>query len=311
MIYLLVGDNKIFKDFKYNDIKAKLIDCESKTFHIETQKDLKLLEDDIELFLITKSFFYNKKIIKLNCYEDIDIYNTIKKFITIVNEDSILVIYINKIDSKIKKNFSNFDNIEIINFDNIYKKDEANIFTKNLLINSNLKFKTNKDMNLVLESILLEAKKKDAKIVYDKSLIYLEVQKLISLCNNKSKIEYKDIEQLYKKSFNGNFFELIDQIFCKKNIYEIIEIFEDKIELFNIDEIKTLINILLYTFKDYLKYENKIKTNKYFVFKKSKLKINQIDNFIINLNELYLNIKITNKFNKEELYFLFLKFVHF
>lgn len=286
MIYILVGDDIYSKNIYFNKISNGLDSLNCNTFYISNLKDFDNMKNQAFSFLNNLSFFGDIKVLKLVCDEDSIVTKSIDFFGSVCNENNILVICVTSckktVLSKIKVPVS------IHYFENIKSRKEC----KDYVIN-NLKmfsFISKEDFNNTLDFIVDSTKLPNSNTY--------SIEKIISITNLfnnlPTPIKYNDVLTTIFIPTQFNFFNICDSIFYKTSTKEVIQHLEFYYNKFNSNCIEQFYRILIFTIKEYIKYDDGIKTKKYFVFKNSKIKISNPTEFLIEIMELYLSLR----FNK-------------
>ena len=308
MLYLLTGDDILYKNKFIENLKKEYVNYAYKSYYVNKNNELPSIIDDSSLFLNTTSFFYEKKIVKINCLEDSFIEILIDKLLLFCDDNNIVILSIESIKQSIIKKYSNVKNITIYTSNNFKNKLEVNKYITDTLDSNNIKFKTNKDLNLLCDVILTSSKLSTNN--FDKQIIESELNKLIDY-NLKSPLTFESIKKLYREDFDGNFFQLVDQIFIKNSISDVIDYFEKYCTNFNSDEVNSFFNIIRYTIKEYIKYINGKETKKIYLFKKTKTKILNPEILLCELGDMMLEYRLSKNLNLEKINLLLIKHIYF
>lgn len=302
-VYIMSGEELALKQDKIDLIRSNKKDWNYKKIILEDSR-LETIKNTI-----LESFMYLNTIDMFNIKPKIlcIVVKSTKVAIEFLNElvdvidENILVLDIRSNDIRgltssgiYKKNISN---IELLKFNKLEEKTRNNTLLeiKSMLKNENIEFEKVEDIEEIINYI------------YDNSdYSYTSIRQQIEQMKymGKSKFKKEDINEFIGQSFNGNYYALINKIFLSKNKVELMEVLEDRLYPFDKNDYIAFFNIFIYTLRDYLRFLNGVKCkngSNYYQFRNSKLKINDINNIIIDISKLNFSCRIGTNTVKEEL----------
>ena len=309
-IYLLCGEELVFKDLRYKEILHNLEYFEEKIIYIESYRTKKvdIVYKDANEFLNTFDLFSNCKVLRVVVYKPEQVKQLLKN-ISILKEDSILIIDLRCPEYLCKKVTLSFngESLEIEKFYKFkdYEKEKVFKFMKKWFVENSIKFNNESEALLAMEYIF-----NNAQYSYDS--IYTQIEK-IKMLGDKN-ISFRDVNNVIGTLPNRNNYRICDEIFYSKDIGHTIEYMETNIKLLNQKNFLNLINVLLTKMSDFNLFKKGLKcSNKanYYVFKESLLVVENYNSFVTDLNKLSLKMKKENSLLKEEFLWILIKHIKY
>lgn len=298
-IHLLIGEELVLKDLRVKEILANVAEYEYETLYIDSYKGDNYTDicSKIDSFLNTYDLFGNAKALKLVAQKPLQV-NAILSKIDSFNEDNILIIDL-RCPEYLMKNIKIEHNNKILKPEKFFKfkdyeKEKVYGYIQKLLIEHNINFKSEYDLEL------------SKKYLFENSLnsysfIYNQIKKIALL--NKDILTYDNILFTVGGLSDKNSYRICDSIFKFDNTQEIVEYLEDILSNSNPKMFSIFINTLANKLYDYILISNgsmcRVKAN-YYTFKDSKVKILDCNHFIEKLNQLSLCAKKKSIIPKEE-----------
>lgn len=309
-IYILAGDELVPKDDIVNDLKTKYESYDFKKIYIDDKRGIAITEakNNAFLYLSTFDMFGRGKILYIVAMNN-KIGLDILEYIYEVVYDAVVVLDIrsNEYDSLKKNSFikKNLKSFEIHNFTKLQEsvRDSSIQNIINLFDTNNIKFQNQEDKLLC------------ANFMFDNSDYNLtKIRKEIDMLKilNQSFYTFEDIQSLIPRSFNGNFYVVIDKIFLSSSKLEVMNNLEQYFRFFKKSDYQSFFNILVDTLVEYLRFSNNVpckrKVNT-FKFKRAKINIINPEELLNEIKQLQFEVRCGKTDITEEFFYILYRYL--
>ena len=311
-IYVLSGEEIILKEDFIKDLLKDKKEWNYKKVVVDNNKKegLGSIINDSFMYLTTIDMFnFNNKVLHIvvdNAKTALEILTEIKELV----DENILIIDIRNTDLRSLTSSSFYkkvsSDIELKKYTKLEEKDRTST------INNIYSYFREYDINFESK----EVEKMCAIYLYENSdYSYTVIRQYLEQMRYFSNrvLTKEDVYELIASSFNGNFFVLINKIFSVSNKRELMDLIENSFSNFASSDYISFLNIFIYTLKDYIRYESGAKcknTSNYYQFRNSKLKINDVSKFILEISNINLSLRISTKNIKEDLILCFWNYIN-